>query len=65
MGCADEIRLAGEVGLDLWEQVGWKTIKRRLQEIDVTTQHCKSCTYILLYSLHLKIRVRTRRDAFE
>ena len=63
--CVDEIRLVGEVGNDLREQVGWKMVKRGLKRIDATTQHCQCCVYIILYSLQLEIRVRTGRDAFE
>ena len=48
MGRVNQIRVTGEVGSDLREQVGWKVVKRGLQWIDVTTQHCESHTHIAL-----------------
>ena len=62
VGCVNEVHLAGEVGGDLREQFRWNTVKRRLQGIDVTTQHCERPMYVILYILHLKKRVRTGRD---
>ena len=46
VGRFDEIRFTGEMEGDLWEQIGGKTIKRRLQEIDVTIQHRYRHTHI-------------------
>ena len=48
VGRVDKIRLVGEVGRDLWEQVGWKTVERRLQEIDVTTQDRERHAYVYI-----------------
>ena len=36
VGRVDEIRLAGEAGRDLREQVGWEAVKGGLQGIDAT-----------------------------
>lgn len=54
MGGVDEIGLAGEVESDLREHIGRKTVKGRLEGIDVTTQHRERGKYIVLYSLQLK-----------
>ena len=65
VGRIDEIGLAGEVGSDLREQVGWKAVKRRLEWIDVTTQRCERRAYVFFYTLQLNAMVRTGRDRFE
>ena len=62
-GHVDEVRLAGEVESDLQEQVGWNTVKRILQGIDAAMQHRERRTYVILQSLHLKVRVRAGRNA--
>ena len=48
VGCVDKIRLVGEVGGDLWEQVGWKAVEGGHEGIDMTTQHCERRVHIIL-----------------